>query len=313
MSSVKMSVPLALAGVAAGAVVSATAALAAENPLVTTESALVDEFTATWCGPCVGAYYALERLKERWGDQVSILTYSVADELDNGYNSRRESEEGIWALPTFVFQGNWQQLGTPPDNTLDNYVQLALDTPRAARVIARYKFDTDDRIIVGMKIDALTNVINNDNVELRLVVHESNWEWNCSNGLDMYQHHVQGGYDVSFPHDLQPGHPEIYVWEIDMSGNGYLRNWDEVGVTAYLYDTVTRTATASWELGQANLGDLDGNLMINRRDGALFRDQVGKTNLDPDFNPAADWDKNGVIDLTDRDLFLDYVQNGGLR
>ncbi|MFG0328389.1 MAG: hypothetical protein ACF8PN_00695 [Phycisphaerales bacterium] len=304
---------MAIAGLAAAGANVATVS-GQDIPVVTNETALVEEFTATWCGPCVGAYYALERLKGRWGEDISILTYNIADELDNPYNSRRESEEYVTAIPTFVFQGDRKQVGTPPDSTLDNLVQQALDADRSARIIGRYEVDeATDVLRIGLKIDAYQDVIDPGVDQLRIVVHESNWTWNCSNGLDQYEYHVQAGFDEEFPRQLRPGAPEVFTFEYDLTGNQYLRNWDEVGITVYIFDTTTRKAIASWELGKWNLGDLNGDLKINRDDGRLFRRQYGKSMADPDFNPAADWNRNGVIDLPDRDLFEQYIQDGGLR
>lgn len=300
-----------LAAAACGLVIS-SGAFAQSWRTLTNEVALVEDFGATWCSPCVSAYHAMDRLKQRWGNQVAINMYSVADELDNSYNSRRESEEGIVAIPTFVFQGSRQQVGTPGDSTLDNWVQEALDQPRSARIIGRYTLDEVNELVnVAFKIEGYNDTID-PSWQLRVVVHENHWSYPWL-GLPGYDYHVQDGFDIEIEAPIQHAEQVVFIEQYSLAGNQYIHDWAELGVTLYLYDPSSRTAKAAWELGQNHAGDLDGNLRLDQNDVRLFRDQIGKQLWQEDFNPAADWNSDGQITLADRDLGLEYVQGGGMR
>jgi len=147
------------------------------------------------------------------------------------------------------------------------------------------------------------------------VVHESHWEANCSNGLDEYQFHCQQVFYEDLP-VLNIGHQYTHIGEYDLSSNPWIHNWDEIGITVYLHDrdeSDDRNVGASWELGEVTLGDMNGDLSITMADKPLFINAYGSEWWQPKYNPAGDWDMNGMIDSYDRDLFIEYIQNDGMR
>ncbi len=288
-------------------------AMSQELDRFTSATGLVEEFTATWCVPCYSAYFSLERARQRWGEQVSILTYSIGDELDNSYNSRRATEEGIAFIPSFVFQGDRLFIGTPSDAAMDQYITEAITAPDSARIIGTFSVDeANDLLYVDFKIEGYNDTLTTAD-QIRIVVSEDNWAWNCSNGLDQYNGHVQAGFDINLSAPIGPGQQVTFNRVYDLSTNPYLRNWDEVRVTMFVYDTSLRKAQACWELGKVYLGDLNGDLSINQQDVALFRRAYGKSFGHPDYNQAADFDRNGVINGTDRFYAEDYYRSGGMR
>lgn len=280
----------------------------------TQATVLVEEFSAEWCGPCVQGYYSIERLSQRWGHQVSIGMYNVFDRYETADTSQRGSEFNVSAIPTFVFQGAFKQVGTygtGDDSRFDSYVNQALAMPRSARSIGRWSVNPSTEILkVFLKLQADTAVTSLD--ELRIVIHESHWDCNCSNGLTEYQHKVQDVFATPAG-PIMPPQQKVFNLEYNLSGNSNYRDWTNVGVTAYLWDTVEKKVKASWEIGGYTLGDLNGDLYITNADATLFNDQLGKSSNDPGFNPAADWDQNGTVTQSDKQQALAYFRSGGMR
>lgn len=298
----------ALAGVAAlGA--SMSVAHGAQHD-VTRATVIVEEFTAEWCGPCYGGFYAMERMQERWGDAVSLLTWSIADRYTHSDATRRQSEVGVNAIPSFLFQGTYFSVGTPADSTIDTYVRNCQAQTPSAQIIGRWKMRNNGTASIGLKVQADVDL---SNYELRILITEDAWYVPCSNGLTHYNDHVQAVYYEALP-AMQAGDQEIIIRDYDLSGNQWIHNYDEIEIKVFLHNRgVNRSVNAGWEMGAVNLGDLNGDLSITMDDARLFLRQGGKRLGDPGFNPAADWDGNGVITQADRTLFVNYVQNGGMR
>lgn len=277
---------------------------------VTHQAIVVEEFTAEWCGPCYGGWYAMERMETRWGDAVSLLTWSISDRYTNPDGTRRQNEVGVTAIPSFLFQGLYFSVGTPSDGTIDSYITGAQNLTPSGQVIGRWKLNPNRVVRVGIKMQADQTL---SNYELRINVHESNWYVACSNGLTHYNNHVQQVFYEPLP-TMQPGQQFTLIKDYDLSGNTWIHNPEELGVTVYLHDRANnRSVKAGWQLGAVNLGDLNGDLSITRTDGVLFQQQIGKRAGQQGYNPAADWDHNDVINNADRQLFLDYVHSGGMR
>lgn len=277
---------------------------------VTRQTVVVEEFTAEWCGPCVGGFYAMERMQGRWGDAVSLLTWSIADNYTNSDGSRRQSEVGVNAIPSFLFHGTYFSVGTPSDQTIDSYVQACQNQVPYSRVIGRWSLQPNRVVRVGVKIQADQNL---SNYELRVNIHESNWYVFCSNGLTHYNNHVQQVFYEPLP-TMQAGEQYTLIKDYDLSANRWIHDPEELGVTVFLHDRANnRSVRAGWELGAVNLGDLNGDLRITRQDAVLFTRQLGKNSNQQGFNPAADWNGDNVINNADRQLFLNYIRNGGMR
>ena len=252
----------------------------------------------------------MERMQARWGEAVSLLTWSIADRYTHADATRRQGEVGVNAIPSFLFQGTYFSVGTPPDNTIDSYVRSSQSLPKSGQVISRWKLRPNSIVSVGIKFQADQNL---SNYELRVHIHESNWYVQCSNGLTHYNNHVQQVFYEALP-TMQAGQQQTIIRHYDLSANPWIHNMDEVGVTVFLHDRANnRSVKAGWEIGEVNLGDLNGDLNITQQDAVLFQGQIGKRIGQPGFNPAADWDQNGIINLTDRNLALDYIRNGGMR
>ncbi|MBL1216903.1 MAG: hypothetical protein D8M59_05345 [Planctomycetes bacterium] len=281
---------------------------------VTHATVLVEEWTAEWCGPCVGGYYSMERAHDRWGDAISELTYSIADRYENPDANKREGECGVYAIPTFLFGGTYMSVGTPSDGTIDTWIAACQGITPKGRIIGHWEPDeANGKVNVGIKIEADEAL--SSGYELRIAIWEDNWEVYCSNGLPGYHYHVQQVFYEDLP-VMSVGDQYQIEARYDLSGNQWIHNWSELGVTVYLYDRNNgnrKNVGASWSIGEVNLGDLNGDLKVSKKDGQLFRDAFGSEWYQGKYNAAGDWDQDGRIDKYDYQLFKDYWYNGGMR
>ncbi len=297
-----------LFGVAATAACMAPATLALPTP-VTHQTVLVEEFTATWCYYCQFAYDLLEREKVNWGDAISILSYNISDELSTTYTERRGSEWNVTAIPTFVFHSKYKVLGTPSDYTFDNYVTQCQDIPQYQELLANYSVDANQKKIrINAKLRSSIYFQPGDQIRFVVWEQQYNYNWYRSN----FKYHVVGGIDVD-PTNIPINQAVKGSLSITASDLGSVQDWNDLGVTMFVYRPDTKEVFCSWDVGEVSLGDLNGDVNIDNKDKALYIAQIGKTSNDPDFNPAADWDGDGDCDADDTALFKAYIQNGGLR
>ena len=301
--------PLAsLISVAAATTCLTTGAQALPTP-VTHQTVLVEEFTATWCYYCQFAYDLLEQEKADWGNAISILSYNISDSLSTTYTERRGSEWNVTAIPTFVFHSKYKVLGTPSDYTFDNDVTQCQDILQYQEMLANYSVDANQKKIrVNVKLRSSIYFQPGDQIRFVVWQQQYNYNWYRSN----FKYHVVGGIDVD-PTNIPINKPVSGTLVIDSTDLGSVQDWNDLGVTMFVYRPDTKEVFASWDIGEVSLGDLNGDLNIDKKDKTLYMAQIGKTSNDPDFNPAADWDYDGDCDADDTALFRAYIQNGGLR
>lgn len=66
--------------------------------------AVVIDFWATWCGPCMALAPAIDELAEEFADQVVIGKYNVDEETE------LSGEYRIMSIPTILFFKNGEQV-----------------------------------------------------------------------------------------------------------------------------------------------------------------------------------------------------------
>lgn len=66
--------------------------------------ALVIDFWATWCGPCMKLSPVIEELAEKYADKVVIGKYNVENENEFATENR------IMSIPTILFFKNGEQV-----------------------------------------------------------------------------------------------------------------------------------------------------------------------------------------------------------
>ncbi|HUH35805.1 MAG TPA: thioredoxin [Moheibacter sp.] len=92
--------------------------------IIQQEKPVLVDFFATWCGPCKMQEPILEEVKQRLGDQISIL------KVDIDQNQQVASQYKIRSVPTLIIfkQGEirWRQSGVFPANELERLLKESI-------------------------------------------------------------------------------------------------------------------------------------------------------------------------------------------
>lgn len=74
------------------------------NEAIGSGHAVVIDFWATWCGPCMKLAPVIDELAEKYADRVVIGKYNVEDETEFATANR------IMSIPTILFFKNGEQI-----------------------------------------------------------------------------------------------------------------------------------------------------------------------------------------------------------
>ncbi len=90
------------------------------NDIIKSDSLILVDFYATWCGPCKMMHPVLEELKQDLGDSIRII------KLDVDKNEALSSRFRIQSVPTLMLFKNgeilWRQSGAMRLNDLKNLI-----------------------------------------------------------------------------------------------------------------------------------------------------------------------------------------------
>lgn len=90
------------------------------NDIIKSDSLILVDFYATWCGPCKMMHPVLEELKQVLGDSIRII------KLDVDKNEALSSRFRIQSVPTLMLFKNgeilWRQSGAMRLNDLKNLI-----------------------------------------------------------------------------------------------------------------------------------------------------------------------------------------------
>lgn len=91
--------------------------------LINSETPVLIDYYATWCGPCKMMHPVLDDLKERMGDRVKIVKIDV----DIPANRQSVYEYQIQSVPTLMLfkQGKmlWRKSGVVPATELQEIIE----------------------------------------------------------------------------------------------------------------------------------------------------------------------------------------------
>lgn len=76
---------------------------------------LVEDFNATWCGPCVAAGSAMIQVENAHEDQLVAVQIHVSDNVTLAYGTNRAAWYSVTGIPACWFDGRTAQVGAFPD------------------------------------------------------------------------------------------------------------------------------------------------------------------------------------------------------
>ena len=86
------------------------------NDVISSDSLVLVDFFATWCGPCKAMHPVLEQLKTQLGDRIRII------KIDVDKHQLTAAQYNVQAVPTLTLfrsgQLLWRQSGALPLNQL---------------------------------------------------------------------------------------------------------------------------------------------------------------------------------------------------
>ena len=95
--------------------------MATFKEIISSDTLVLVDFFATWCGPCKMMHPILEELKQKLGDKIRIIKIDV----DN--NKAFSSQYNIQSVPTLIlFRNNellWRQSGAMSLQNLMNVIK----------------------------------------------------------------------------------------------------------------------------------------------------------------------------------------------
>lgn len=95
------------------------------SELINSDKPVLVDFFATWCGPCKMMNPELEKLKEKVGDQASII------KVDVDKNQSVAGTYGVRGVPTLIlFKNNkilWRQSGVVQADQLEQIINQHTD------------------------------------------------------------------------------------------------------------------------------------------------------------------------------------------
>jgi thioredoxin 1 len=92
--------------------------------IINQDKPVLVDFFATWCGPCKTQAPILEEVKQRLGNQVSII------KIDVDQNQQVAAQYQVRSVPTLIIFKNgqikWRQAGVFATNELENLLKTNL-------------------------------------------------------------------------------------------------------------------------------------------------------------------------------------------
>lgn len=290
--------------VAAGLVIGALSATA----LAAERTVLLEEFTATWCGPCVPMGTALGNMLNNMGDDdLGLVQVHISDNVTIQWGTNRANMYGVTAIPTVVLEGQQKWVGYSTQNVAA--IQNAIN--------ARLAVATDVVIQMGAtQIDADSWEVNGT-VSLEPTGTAKTvrlWTLQLLNHYPAGTHHHNclrqafGGVDIA----LTPGSSEPFSYTINLAAYD-VQHMEDVKITVFAQKPggypaeVYNTYVMTYPFGDPPLqGDLTNDGCIGQEDLGIVLSDYGCVPL----GPPCEGDVDGDNDCDQSDLGIILANYG---
>ena len=258
-----------------------------------------EEFTATWCGPCVPVGNAMSAMLDQLGDnRFALLQVHISDNVTIPWGTARANQYGVTAIPTMVIDSTYKYVGS----NLIAQMQAAIN--------ARMSIPTDTLINMTAQELSPSSFKVNGTVSLEATGTEKTVRIWVVQVLDYYpsgSHHrncvrqVQGGVDVT----LQPGGQYNFAYTFNLAAVD-AQNLSRVKFIAFAQKPGPPYFPAEVDQGHVMThpfppspipGDLDGDGCVGQPDLGILLGNYGLTD-------GGDIDGDGVTGQADLGILL---------
>ncbi len=301
---------------------------------------LVENFGATWCGPCRGAMGALGRLADEYPrEQLGILKYHLNDDYSVPGNSERAGSEAydVPAIPLSFFDGIDGYIGgsnDPYDPNIYNIYKDRIDNALGENTYLYMETkgypDADGMGVIEATVTA-NDTVTHSNLWIHFVVVEDHDYWDGDHhirftvvlNLDPEEITISQGQTLEFTREFEIDSE----WEIDdlyVTAFVQTHDWEDAGSGSYEWREAEVVQASQSPLEAILTEDIELNAGGNS-DGWNFisyRYLQGDTSLsaildDPDNGIAGNYDKvmwygGATYDITYETIFSDDVEGGDI-
>ncbi len=272
---------------------------------------LVEEFTATWCGPCEYAGRAMSQLIDDYPGRLAAFQIHVSDAYATTWGDQRANFYNVTGIPDTWFDGRFEALGA--SSTQSAYNQYL--------AILQMRWNNPTSVTLEIGGSSLGGNLYEISVRVGL-------EATAPAGKDMTLHIVQvldyypagarhrdAFIQAAAPMDLhlEPGQTTVVTRNLSITGVS-AQNIDNVKIIAFAQKPGSQAPRIVYQavemgypfppLGGGVPGDVDGDGDVDLTDLSLLLATFGACDGDTAFNPAADFNADGCVDVADLSVLL---------